>query len=85
MEINKIKDNLDYLVNEKFDKEFNKLVEEIAIDSKNKKHPIVTSFKELMVITNKRESKLNMLHMVGITFRRLIQIIIKICIAETLY
>ncbi|XP_037817785.1 cilia- and flagella-associated protein 206 [Lucilia sericata] len=62
VEINKIKDHFDNLLNENLENNFQQLLEELSDKSKHLKQPLKYTFEELMKSNIKRESKLNMLN-----------------------
>ncbi|XP_046810445.1 cilia- and flagella-associated protein 206 [Lucilia cuprina] len=62
VEINKIKDHFDNLLNEKLENNFNQLLEELSDKNKHLKQPLKYTFHELMQNNIKHESKLSMLN-----------------------
>ncbi|XP_065367319.1 cilia- and flagella-associated protein 206 [Calliphora vicina] len=62
VEINKIKDQLDDVLEEKLENKFNLLLEELGDSSKHLQHPLNHTFHELLKLNVERESKLNMLN-----------------------
>lgn len=65
VEINKFKDSLDELLNEKLENKYYELLAELNDESKHLKNPLKYTFEELMKSNIKQESKLNMLNIVS--------------------
>lgn len=65
VEINKLKDNLDEILNEKLESKFFEHLEELKDESKHLENPLKYTFEELMNTNMKQENKVNMLNIVS--------------------